>query len=242
MAAGLALVVAAGASGTGLLISSNCVACQSSEVLLHRLVGLTGGLLYCLTIALLALERTVRVGALLGTALAGFHIVLVKAMADSSSWCVPCLIAAGGSIAAALILAIGRVAPLFLAWAGVISGVLIGLASAAFVASTMPVGHREDFAAEYAALLEDAKYLCQPQPCAGCVVVFEREGCAACEILKNPSEHRAIERKIGGSVCVIRKSAPDGVSAPTVIVGSRGHWSVFRGAPDSRQLIDALTQ
>ncbi len=237
--AGAMLTTAIAAAGTAAIFPNICETCGSARQPFHVFLALAGGIVYSVLLALLAITRTRMISATLILFGAGFQLVLLKSMFDSSAWCASCTVAGASVMGASFVLVVGRtVSPLRCAVVPV-AGIAAGLLLAAFLdvgdgpsSDTMP--------AEYQPLLLESKDLCRTPSRANCIVIFEREGCAACNILKDSAEKRELEALAGSSVHTFRRAAPDGVAAPTVIVKANGRTTVFRGAPVFDQLVTAL--
>lgn len=236
---GAMLTMAIAAAGTAAMFPNICETCGSSRQPFHVYLALSGGAVYSVLLALLAITRTRTISATLILFGAGFHLVLLKSMFDSSAWCASCTVAGASVIGASFVLVAGRAVSSLRCIVVPVSGIAAGLLLAALLGAGDEPSY-DTMPAEYQPLLLESKDLCRTQSGANCIVIFEREGCAACNMLKDPAEQRELEALAGSSVYIFRKSAPDGLAAPTVIVTASGRTTVYRGAPEFDQLVTAL--
>ncbi|MEZ5991640.1 MAG: hypothetical protein R3E76_04745 [Planctomycetota bacterium] len=233
------LIVAIAAAGGAAIFPDICQTCGSSQQPVHVVLALSGGFVYSMLLALVAIARTRTTGAVFVLFGAGFQLVLLKSMFDSSAWCASCIVAGASVIGASFFLVVGSTVSSLRSVVAPVAGIAAGL----LLVSFLEVGGGPSYdamPAEYQPLLLESKDLCMTLSGSNCIVVFEREGCAACNVLKDPAEKRELETITGQSVHIARKAAPDGVTAPTVIVSGNGRTTVFRGAPVFDQLVTAL--
>jgi hypothetical protein len=233
------LTMAIAAAGTAAMFPNICETCGSSRQPFHVYLTLSGGFVCSVLLALLAITRTRTIRATLIMFGAGFQLVLLKSMFDSSAWCALCTVAGASVIGASFVLVVGRAVSSLRCVVVAVSGIVSGLLLAGFLG----VGEESSYdtmPAEYQPLILESNNLCRKDSRANCIVIFEREGCAACDILKNPAEKRELEALAGSRVYTVRRAAPDGVTVPTVIVNANGRTTVFCGAPVFDQLATAL--
>ncbi len=240
--ASVSLLMATGAAAAAIVLAQDCKGCIAlSDNVGGTAFALIGGIVYCAAILLLASRSTRLFGRILVSLGFGIHIVLVKAMFDSGNFCGPCATAAGASAVSFIALMIERTAPRTL----LASGALVAMAS--FLAGTLWfAGSRADLMdellPEYVDALNAAKSDCRSIVEESCIVVLERQGCAACALLDTDDKRANLANRTGSMLRVLRREAPDGMPVPTVIVGTATRWTVFRGAPDEEQLLRALDQ
>lgn len=171
--AGAMLTTAIAAAGTAAIFPNICETCGSARQHFHVFLALAGGIVYSVLLALLAITRTRMISATLILFGAGFQLVLLKSMFDSSAWCASCTVAGASVMGASFVLVVGRtVSPLRCAVVPV-AGIAAGLLLAVFL--NMGDGPIYDsMPAEYQPLLLESKDLCRTPSRANCVVIFER--------------------------------------------------------------------
>lgn len=238
VAVGLALALVF----TGLNVRGfpSCQTCLDAQTASHRLIALGGALMYCVCATLFAFRPTRYAGSMLLAALAGAHAVLLKAMLDAGEWCQLCAATGVAVVFALLALVLGRSVSAHWLLVGVLGGTLVGIASVLWIAQSP--SEDEALPPQYRNLLRRAESACRVKPESRCVVVFERVGCAACNVLTDETQKAELERRTGGAIRVMRLKAPDNVEAPTVLAYSRGSWTIFRGSPDQSQLAASLAR
>ena len=173
----------------------------------------------------------------------GVHIVLIKLLFDSNTACLPCFITALGAFIAFLSAILGQFAKISSILS--ISSITAAIGLILVVTLFLPDIHAntEDQLPEgYRVLLQDAKDSCTSGIGQTCIVIFERPGCAACNILKDKSEVQRIERLAGSEITIARRTAGDSLIVPTVAVRHGGRWVIFKGAPTDAQLEELLTR
>lgn len=229
------LVVATIAAGATLILRPHCAACGDGSIQAQSFMAIAGGLSYSLALVLLAFPRTYFLGALQVAAMGGAHAVLVKGMFDASALCPACLIAAGGCCLAAAALLAGKAT---FRLAGV-TAIFLGIVGSTLSLPLLEPAARgeltNELPDEYVPVLRDAKAACDAHLGSACIVIFEADGCAACDLLKDPAERSFLEQRFGAKVSLTRRPVPEGLRAPTVVIGSAEGWSGFwrRAEPPS---------
>ncbi len=232
---GLALAVVG--IGYANIISNSCKQCDSLiSVDLHDRLLLAGAIFYPALLLLMTNSKTQRLVATLVAFAAGLHIVLIKLLLDSSIVCVPCYLTATGAFIAVLAILFEqrrlRSALLFVIFGTALTGILT-------VPALFPVTENltaDQLPYKYQTLLKQAKRECNSTSSQTCIIVFERPGCAACDILKTRSEIEHLEQLGGIKVQVIRRRAGADHVAPTVAIRHKKNWNVFIGSPTDDQI------
>lgn len=240
-AAGLALLVSIGGVVHYLLGADACHACGSSSTLLpgYILAGI-GGMLYCGAILLLAYSRTEAMGALLVAGSAGVHAVLLKALWDSGSPCSGCITAAVGVGVACVFVTRMKTMHWCYLWMVSLFGLIAGLLAITLIGGMYALDELTPTSSEFREIVDLARHRCTPEAGAACILVVEKEGCAACSIVREPAEIRELERRAGLKLTITRILGNDTSNAPVVVVMTTHKTTVFRGGPSTDQIVDAL--
>ncbi len=232
------LVIACAGVGWGFTTSDTCSACNATlPAVGHDILLTAGAVFYPALLLLISFDKTQTLACYLIALAAGVHLILIKLLIDADLACIPCFVTATGAFLAFLSIMLGRPSKRFsMLSASALTAVAGLVLLVLFVVPEAEVKNENELPQEYLALLEDAKSVCQRNQSQTCIVIFERSGCAACNVLKEKSERERLEEVSGGKINITRRTADNDVSVPTVAVIHKGQWSVFIGSPTNQQL------
>ncbi|MBZ0137119.1 MAG: hypothetical protein K8I27_12180 [Planctomycetes bacterium] len=198
-------------------------------------LALLGGVSIVVLLGLLAASRTRLTGVIGMAIIGGVEIALIKVMFDTSHLCPLCLMFGVGIGVGYVALLISFPRMRYLMWAILLASATASVFLMPFVVEPQRWDDPEQLPGAYKNAFVEAQDFCSDTR-GVCVVVFERPGCAACNILKTDSDRKTLEGFAGSSVEITRLRASEEMVVPTVVIGHRGTWAVFRGAPTQSQL------
>ena len=215
--------------------AGGCNACNGDSQLLELVRVLGAVVLYLSACILISMRATRTFGCSIAAICLGAHLILILSMFSKWAQCPYCVASSSLLLVTTMVIAVTKMASphriILYLFFGLSVGGLVELNIRAHSPRNVEMS---DFD------ILNVSSLCKDASCKACIIIYERKGCAACNILKDAGHVAQLEQQVGGKICVVRKQANDEMVVPTVVViGSNGPH-VFEGAPTDAQIRVAL--